>query len=159
MAKKETRQGFLDYFDDLPGHRIHKKCRHTMLEILLLTICAILSGCERWDDIELFGHQKVDFLRTRRPFANGIPSDDTLRRFFRALDPNAFQERFTAWIKAMFGDALPEQIAIDGKTLRGSRHCNEKALHMVGAYACEQGLLLAQRPTEEKSNEITAIPD
>ena len=159
MTKKDASNGFLDYFDDLPDHRTAKKCRHSMSEILLLTICAILSGCESWDDIELFGHQKINFSRSRLAFVHGVPSDDTLRRFFRALDPSAFQERFTAWAKAMFGNAISEQIAIDGKTLRGSRHGDEKALHIVGAYACEQGILLAQLATHEKSNEITAIPD
>ena len=159
MNKNESNQGFLDYFEDLPDHRAINKCRHSLSEILLLTICAILSGCESWDDIELFGHQKLHFLRSRLAFTNGVPSDDTLRRFFRALDPSAFQERFTAWATAIFGKTISEQIAIDGKTLRGSRHGNEKALHMVGAYACEKGILLCQLPTQEKSNEITAIPD
>ena len=96
MVKGDPNKGFLDYFDDLPDHRIPKKCLHTVSEILLLTICSILSGCESWDDIELFGHQKIDFLRTRLPFSHGIPSDDTLRRFFTTLDPIAFQERFSA---------------------------------------------------------------
>lgn len=159
MIKEETKGGFLDYFEDLPDHRMVNKCRHSVSEILLLTICAFLSGAESWDDVEFYGYQKIDYLRTKLAYENGIPSDDTIRRFFRALDPSAFQERFTAWAKVMFGPDLVQQIAIDGKSLRGSRLGNEKALHLVGAYACEKGLLLAQKVTAEKSNEITAIPD
>ena len=127
MNKNDANIGFLDHFSDLPNRRTLKKCRHSMSEILLLTICAILAGCESWEDIELFGVQKLDYLRTRRPFAIGAPSDDTLRRFFRALDPHEFQVRFASWVKVTFGEVVTEQIAIDGKTLRGSRHGNEKA--------------------------------
>lgn len=159
MVKKETDKGFLDYFEDLPDHRTAKKCLHSVSEILLVTICAVLSDCDSWHDIEMYGQKKIDWLRTRLPYANGTPSDDTLRRFFRALEPSAFQARFMAWAQAMFGSELAEHIAIDGKTLRGSRHGNEKALHLVGAYACEKGLLLAHLPTQEKSNEITAIAE
>jgi predicted transposase YbfD/YdcC len=159
MIMDETKDGFLDYFEDLPDHRMVNKCKHSVSEILLLTICAFLSGADSWDDIEAYGFQKIDYLRTRLPYKHGIPSDDTIRRFFRALDPSAFQEKFTAWVTMMFGPDLAQQIAIDGKSLRGTRFGNEKALHLVGAYACEKGLLLAQKVTEEKSNEITAIPD
>jgi predicted transposase YbfD/YdcC len=131
-----------------------------MPEILLLTLCAIICGAESWDDIELFGEAKLDFLRSFLPFKNGIPSDDTLRRFFRAIDPQQFQRLFVEWIQAWLSPEVANKvIAIDGKTLRGSHDGAHSAIHLVSAFASEAGIVLGQVNTSEKSNEITAIPE
>jgi predicted transposase YbfD/YdcC len=150
----------LDVFGQLNDSRIDRKKLHPMPEILLLTLCAVICGAESWNDIELFGEAKLDFLRSFLPFKNGIPSDDTLRRFFRAIDSQQFQRLFIEWIKAWLSPEVANKvIAIDGKTLRGSHDGAQAAIHLVSAFASEAGIVLGQVKTSEKSNEITAIPE
>lgn len=159
MARNAQDTGFLDFFSDIPDPRMGGKVVHPMPELLFLSLCAMICGSESWNDIELYGHTKLEYLREHLPYDNGIPSDDTLRRFFRCLDPAAFEERFVAWAKTLLGEVKASQIAIDGKSIRGSKRCGETMKHLVGAFACEGEILLAHVPTEEKSNEITAIPE
>jgi hypothetical protein len=154
----EEEKGFLDYFEGLEDPRINRQKLHPMNEILLLALCGIICGCDGWIDIEAFGKAKQDFLRKYLPYENGIPSDDTLRRFFRALDPAQFQERFMEWAKQL-GKLTNKIIAVDGKTSRGSADGAEQALHLVSAFASELGVVIGQQATAEKSNEITAIPE
>jgi predicted transposase YbfD/YdcC len=150
----------LDVFGQLNDPRIDRRKLHPLPEILLLTLCAVICGAESWDDIELFGEAKLDFLRTFLPFENGIPSDDTLRRFFRAIDTEQFQRLFVDWIKAWLNPEIANKvIAIDGKTLRSSHDGAHSAIHLVSAFASEAGIVLGQVKTSEKSNEITAIPE
>lgn len=147
-------------FGQLNDPRIERKKLHPMPEILLLTLCAVICGAESWGDIELFGEVKLDFLRTLLPFENGTPSDDTLRRFFRAIDSQQFQRLFVEWIKAWLNPEVANKvIAIDGKTLRGSHDGSQSAIHLVSAFASEAGIVLGQVKTSEKSNEMTAIPE
>jgi hypothetical protein len=91
---------FLDIFGQLDDPRIERKKLHPMPEILLLTLCAVICGAESWDDIEMFGKSKLAFLRHYLPYEHGIPSDDTVRRFFRAIDSAQFQRLFVEWIQA-----------------------------------------------------------
>jgi predicted transposase YbfD/YdcC len=153
----EDEKGFLDYFEGMEDPRIDRQKLHPMNEILLLTLCGIICGCDGWIDIETFGKAKQDFLKEYLPYENGIPSDDTLRRFFRALDPEQFQEKFIEWAKQL-GKLTNKVIAVDGKTSRGSTDGSKKALHLVSAFASELGVVIGQQATAEKSNEITAIP-
>lgn len=158
--KETALTGFLDVFGELEDPRIDRCKHHPMEEILLLTLCGIICHCEGWNDIEEFGHAKLKFLKQYLPYDNGIPSDDTLRRFYRRVDPNHFQSLFIEWIKSLslsLSDK-PHHVAIDGKTSRRSRDGDNKPLHLVSAFASELGLVLGQQATEEKSNEITAIP-
>jgi DDE family transposase len=111
-----------------------------------------LAGCRG------FGHAKIDYLRSIMPFSNGIPSDDTFRRFFRALDPNAFQSLFIKWVKRLQPSLKAEVITIDGKSSRRSFDGENSMLHMVSAFATEARLVLGQEKVSEKSNKITAIP-
>lgn len=127
-----------------------------MSEILLATLCAAICGAEGWQDVEDFGNAKIDYLRQFLPYKNGIPSDDTFRRFFRALAPEKFQELFREWIKSL--QSKINHIAIDGKTARHSFEGDGQMLHMISAYATETRVVLAQEKVSEKSNEITAIP-
>ena len=151
---------FLDIFGQLDDPRIERKKLHPMPEILLLMLCAIICGAESWDDIETFGKSKLDFLRKYLQYKNGIPSDDTIRRFFRAIDSTQFQRLFVEWIQAWLSpEVAGKVVAIDGKTLRGSHDAGQSPIHLVSAFASEAGIVLGQVKTSEKSNEITAIPE
>ena len=118
-----------------------------------------ICGADGWDDIEYYGECKLDMLREYLPYAHGAPSDDTLRRFFRALDPQAFGSAFVRWAADADMALQDKVIAIDGKTSRRSFGNDRRALHMVSAFASEACIVLGQVKTEEKSNEITAIPE
>ena len=156
----EETNGFLDIFGKLEDPRREQRKLHPMPEILLLTLCSVICGAESWIDIEDFGHAKLDFLRRYLPYENGVPSDDTFRRFYRAIDTEQFQRLFVEWIRVWLSpDVADKVIAIDGKTLRGSRDGNNSAIHVVSAFASEAGIVLGQTKTQEKSNEITAIPE
>jgi predicted transposase YbfD/YdcC len=157
---KEESCNFLDYFQDIKDPRIDRKKLYPIEEIFLVTICGVICGSEGWSDLWLFGKRKLDYLRKVLPFKNGIPTDDTFRRFFRSLDPQEFQDRFLAWVKSL-QKHNPKFVAIDGKTVRRSydKGENKGAIHMVSAWCSEQGVVLGQCKTEEKSNEITAIPE
>jgi len=151
---------FLDIFGQLDDPRIDRKKLHPMPEILLLTLCAVICGAESWDDIEMFSKSKLAFLRQYLPYAYGIPSDDTVRRFFRAIDTTQFQHLFVEWIRAWLSpEVAGKVVAIDGKTLRGSHDGGQSPIHLVSAFASEAGIVLGQIKTREKSNEITAIPE
>ena len=97
----ESKLGFLKYFDSLEDPRVNRSKLYPINEILLLTLSGIMCGCESWEDIEDFGIIKEDFFKTLLPFENGIPSDDTLRRFFRTIDYKQFQTCFISWVKSM----------------------------------------------------------
>lgn len=149
---------FLDHFKDIEDPRSECNRDYTMSEILLVTLCAVICGAEGWQDVEDFGKAKIDYLRQFLPYKNGIPSDDTYRRFFRAIDPEKFQELFRSWVESLQSQMQRKQIAIDGKSSRHSFDEDTDMLHMVSAYAAEARLVLAQEKVSEKSNEITAIP-
>lgn len=150
--------GFLDFFRQIPDHRIERRKLHRVEEILLVTFCGIITGCEGWDDIELYGKTKLKFLRKYLPFKSGIPSDDTLRRFFRALDPEKFEACFINWVKSFQMDLASKVIAIDGKTSCGSADGETRPLHLLNAFVSELGLSLGQLKVDAKTNEIKAIP-
>ncbi len=152
-------EAFLDHFGGLEDRRTPLKIKHSVAEILLVTLCGVIAGGEGWEDIEDYGASKLALLRELLPYRAGVPSDDTLRRFFRAIDPGAFREAFVAFVRRMLPEAGARLIAIDGKTSRRSHDGAVKALHLVSAFATEARVVLAQMPTDEKSNEITAIPD
>lgn len=129
-------------------------------EILFLCISASLSGFETWVGIETFGSEKLDWLRKFFPYKHGIPSDDVLGKLFARLDSVNFNKCFTEWINSIVKLTKGEVIAIDGKTIKGSGiQGKHKPFHLVSAYASQNRLSLGQVATDEKSNEITAIPD
>jgi len=147
------------HFADLTDPRIDRGKRHSLFDILFLSICAVLAGANDFVAIATFGKDKEDWLRRYLELPNGIPSHDTLGRVFAALNPRAFFDCFAQWIEAL-AQADGQFIAIDGKTLRASldRATNLGPLHVVSAWATRQRLSLGQVAVEEKSNEITAIP-
>ena len=156
---KQALELFLDHFGKLEDNREQPKVLHSVSEILLVTLCGVISGADGWEDIEEYGESKLKFLCHILPFKNGIPSDDTLRRFFRALNPEVFREVFVGFMRELFPAAGAGRVAIDGKTSRRSHDGAQKALHLVSAFATEARVVLAQVATAEKSNEITAIPE
>lgn len=160
MPEESLNIAFLGYFSVLPDPRQERKVQYPLLEILLLVLCAVISGAESWVDIADYGNSKLDFLRRFAPFSNGIPSHDTLGEVFAKLSPKAFQDCFVSWVQSL-REALPREIiALDGKTLRRSfdKASGQSAIHLVSAWASTQEMVLAQQMVDSKSNEITAIP-
>jgi predicted transposase YbfD/YdcC len=149
----------LKYFAELRDPRVERNREHLLEEILLIAIAAVLSGAESWNDIAEYGEDKLEWLKTFLTLPSGIPSHDTFNRVFAALDPEEMEKGFVAWVSSIAKLTAGEVIAIDGKALRGTRETGKKTLvHMVSAWAEGNGLVLAQRKVDEKSNEITAIP-
>lgn len=148
----------LDHFADLEDPRTRQP-RHDLRELLLVAVCAVLSGADGWAAVSLWGQAKLPWLRRFLPFENGVASHDTFGRVFALLDAAQFEERFIAWMGGVCGALAGLQIAIDGKTAKRSKSAGDKALHLVSAYAHGLGLTLGQVRTAEKSNEITAIPE
>jgi predicted transposase YbfD/YdcC len=129
-------------------------------EVLLATLVGVVCGADDWEGVEEVATGALDWLRSFLPFKSGLPTAQTLRKVFRLLDTLALQRGFAAWAASLRAEAR-EVIAVDGKTLRGSKTSSDGkgALHVVSAYAIEAGLVLAQRAVDGKSNEITAIPE
>jgi predicted transposase YbfD/YdcC len=150
-----------EYFADLDDPRRENSTDYPLHEIIILTICAVICGADGFTSIANFGEAKKEWLRQFLELENGIPSHDTIGRFFGLLDPEAFEARFSRWVREACEHVDGEVVAIDGKTLRRSydRESSKAALHMVSAWASENGAALGQVKTEEKSNEITAIPE
>lgn len=159
IVRVEDKDGFLDFIKDIKDHRIDRKKLYSVSELIFLAFCGCLSNCNSWEDIELFGKGKLEFLRRFFPYENGIPSDDTLRRFFRILDPLVLEERFEEWVRYILRvDVAGKVIAIDDKTSKGSHDGDVKAMHVVSAFVSEDKVNLANRTVDCKTNEIKAIP-
>ena len=149
-----------DHFASIRDPRVERNRLYPLMEIMLLVVCATLSGAEGWEAMEEFGKEKLDWLRTFAPFANGIPSHDRIADVISRLNPKAFQSAFFSWTQAVAEATEGDIVAVDGKTSRGSRDRRRglQAPHMVSAWSNRNRLVLGQEATEEKSNEITAIP-
>ena len=134
--------------------------RHKLVDIIAIAICATICGADSWVHVDLFGRSKLEWFQTFLELPNGLPSHDTFGDVFARLDPAQFQNCFVSWTQAI-AELLPgEVVAIDGKTARRSydRAGSKRAMHLVSAWATRNTLTLGQVRTEEKSNEITAIP-
>ena len=157
--------GFLDEMKQVPDHRVAGMVTFPLDEILLATLAAVVCGADDWERVEDYASESLDWLRIYLPFAAGIPTAQTFRKVFRVLDADALERGFASWagsLRGRLGEAGPRaHIAIDGKSVRGSKMSADGAgaLHLVSAYASEAGLVLAQRAVDDKSNEITAIPE
>jgi predicted transposase YbfD/YdcC len=146
------------YFKKLKDPRRRHRRRHSLQDIIVIALCAVIAGAQDWQEIAIFGQERRSWLQRFLQLSNGIPSHDTFERVFDRLCPQAFQTCFRQWVEVI-QEALPiKHIAIDGKTLRGSGASKLKPLHLVSAWASAQRLSLGQVATSEKSNEITAIP-
>jgi len=149
------------YFSELDDPRVQRTQRHKLIDILVIAICAVICGGDDYVAMEDFGKAKEKWLRQYLELPNGIPSHDTFWRVFEALDPEQFQACFLAWMGAVRRQTQGEIVAIDGKQLRHSydKQADKGAIHMVSAWATTNRLVLGQVKVDEKSNEITAIPE
>jgi predicted transposase YbfD/YdcC len=149
----------LAHFSALSDPRQRWRVLYPLPEILLLVLCATLSGMEDFVEIRLWGEQRLDFLKRFLPFERGIPAHDTLNDVINGLDAELFKTCFSNWVETLREHA-PDIIAIDGKTSRRThaRRKGREPLHLVSAWATRQRLVLGQEAVAEKSNEIVAIP-
>jgi len=146
-------------FEDLTDPRMARTRAHDLFELVVVALCGTLAGADAWTDIERFGNERLEWLRTFLPLAEGIPSHDTFGRVFARLDPAELVACVAQWLQDI-GRDIGRHIAIDGKTLRGSSDAatGRNPLHLVSAWATEARLTLGQIAVDAKSNEITAIP-
>lgn len=150
----------IEHFASLKDPRIERKKLHKLMDIIVLVICATVSGAEGWEAIEQFGYDKEDWLKQFIELKNGIPSHDCIAYVMSRLSVKGFQKCFMSWSQASAERCEGEIICVDGKTARGSRDKknNRNPLHMVSAWANKNRLVLGQEAIDEKSNEITAVP-
>lgn len=148
-------------FGQLPDPRVEGRCDHKLLEVVVIALCAVITGAESWVEVETFGRLKQEWLKTFLELPCGIPTHDTFGRVFAALDAEAFQACFARWVEGVFQVTRGQVIALDGKTVRRSHNktIGKDAIHMVSAWATTNGIVLGQRKVDDKSNEITAIPE
>jgi predicted transposase YbfD/YdcC len=148
-------------FADLTDPRSDHTLRHKFIDIIIIAILAVLASADGWTDIEEFGKAKETWLRRYLELPHGIPSHDTFRRVFILLDPQAFQQCFMNWVQAIHTLTQGQVIAFDGKCLRGTQDAQggKAAIYMVSAWAAQDHMVLGQRKVDDKSNEITAVPE
>jgi len=149
----------MTFFSDLIDPRVERTKLHSLKDILALTICAVLSGCNDWEEIEIYGISKEKWLKTFLELPNGIPSHDTINRLFSTLKPDDLQDCFIKWVQSIAGISHGNVISIDGKRLCNSGEKGKRSIiHMVSAWNNANNMVMGQVKTEKKSNEITAIP-
>jgi predicted transposase YbfD/YdcC len=153
-------QGPLRVFQQVEDPRVDRTKAHSLYNILVITLCAVLCGADTWTDIALFGQAKRAWLETFLSLPNGIPSHDTFGRVFSRLDPQQLEACFVAFTRRLAEATGGNVLAIDGKTLRRSfdKAGKKSAIHMVSAWCESNRMVLGQLATDAKSNEITAIP-
>lgn len=149
----------IECFEGLPDPRMDRTRRHKLIDILVIGLCSTLTGGESFTDMESFGIARREWLRTFLELPSGIPSHDTFNRLFSAIDPYAFLECFCQWVAGICPNLNDEVVAIDGKALRRAFNEGEPIPYIVSAWASEKGLVLGQVKVDEKSNEITAVPE
>lgn len=153
------RLSLMEAFADLPEPRVAGRSKHDLVEMLVVAVCALISGVDDFVGIEAWANERIDWLRRFVRLENGIPSHDTFGRLFGLLDRRAVEKSFRRWVGSVL-PALAEGtvVAIDGKASRRSKMTGQQALHLVSAFAAQAGLVLGQEACAEKSNELTAIP-
>jgi predicted transposase YbfD/YdcC len=151
----------IDAFSIIPDPRSDRNRRHPLINIVVIAACGVLAGADNWVAIEEWAAAKDEWLGSFLDMSEGVPSHDTFGRVFSILSPAAFQQAFIAWARSLEVDVAGRVIAVDGKTSRRShdRNRDRGPIHVVNAWCTAVGVSLGQRATEEKSNEITAIPE
>lgn len=163
MVKLVDVAAIASYFESLADPRHTRNRKHLLVDITVIAVCAILCGCDGPTAMHRWAVERHDWLARHLRLPNGLPSRDCLRRLLLALKPEAFQRCFQDWIAHAIVEESGDPhrlVAIDGKTCRGSHDAghNLGPLHIVSAWASEEGIALGQVATDAKSNEITAIP-
>jgi len=153
-------RGLLRHFQSLKDPRMERTRLHRLDDILAIAILAVICGADGWTEVEEFGNSKYDWLKAILRLPNGIPSHDTFGRVFTKLNPEAFEACFLAWIKGLIDVTGEHALHIDGKTLRQSfdSASSKAAIHMISVWSSKAEMVLGQRTTDAKSNEIPAIP-
>lgn len=148
-------------FGGIEDQRVSGRCWYPLLEVITIAICGAIAGAETWVDIETFGTSKQEWLGTFLELKHGIPSHDTFGDVFAMINGDEFQRSFSRWVEGVFTVTEGQVIGIDGKTARRSHNkaIGKDAIHVVSAWASVNGITLGQRKVDDKSNEITAIPD
>jgi predicted transposase YbfD/YdcC len=161
MGVPSALESLKEHFEGVEDPRSAGRIEHLLIDILVITICAVICGAEDWGEIAEYGLAKQSWLETFLDLPNGIPSHDTFNRLFARLCPEQLQQCFLNWVQAVYHITKGQAIAIDGKTSRGSCERGNPCslIHMVSAWATQNRLVLGQRKVDEKSNEITAIPE
>jgi predicted transposase YbfD/YdcC len=149
----------IDFLKKIEDPRIERNKLYALEEVLLVAFATILSGGETYSDMSDFGEAKLEFFKTLLPFKNGIASEDTFARIFNLLQPKAFEVLLVEWSESLRKEEEYRTISIDGKTLRRSGSKSKKPLHMLSVWANSNKLILGCKAVEEKSNEITAVPE
>jgi predicted transposase YbfD/YdcC len=149
------------HFAPLKDPRMLKKTSHKLIDIIVIAICAVICGADAWTQVEEFGKARLHWFKSFLELPHGIPSHNTFGRIFSLISSTLFQTCFQRWINEVFEITGGQVIPIDGKTVRRSydKKSDKTAIHMVHAWASQNGVLLGQIKTKEKSNEITAIPE
>jgi predicted transposase YbfD/YdcC len=160
MPKKPL-EAIEEHFSKVIDPRKDRTKEHKLIGIIVIAICAVICGAEGWVDVELFGKSKLKWLKTFLELPNRIPSHDTFGRVFSMIDAQQFQQAFYKWVLAVNEIVQGQIINLDGKCLRGSddKALGKRAIYMVSAWAEANEMVLGQRKVDEKSNEITAIPE
>ena len=160
MAQEPELGSFKKCFGKVKDPRIDRTKRHKLIEIMIMATLAVICGADSWVDVEMFGNSKKEWLKTFLELENGIPSHDTFGRVFALINPQEFENGFKEWVKLIQEVTQGQVIAIDGKQIRGSKDipAGQAAIYMVSAWATANQLVLGQRKVDDKSNEITAIP-
>ncbi len=158
---KRPLEAIEEHFSKVTDPRKDRTKEHKLIDIIVIAICAVICGAEGWVDIELYGNSKLHWLSTLLELPNGIPSHDTFGRVFSLIDAQQFQFAFYDWVLAVNEITAGQVINIDGKCLRGSdeKRLGKRAIYMVSAWAEANEIVLGQRKVDEKSNEMTAIPE
>src|SRR5215212_2476096 len=156
-------ESMASYFESLSDPRHTRNRKHLFIDVVVIAVCGLVCGCDGPTAIHRWATNRRDWLEEFLTLPNGIPSRDCIRRLLIALQPEAFQRCFRDWVAgALAPDSTPGKrlVAIDGKACRGSHDAAHGlgALHLVSAWATEEGVALGQVATDGKSNEITAIP-
>ena len=154
-------ESIAEYFNDLQDPRHERTRLHKLVDILVIALCAVICKADSWEDVASFGKAKEGWFRKFLELPNGIPSHDTFNRVFARLNAKQFETCFIRWVEATCNIAARQIVALDGKLPRGSRDgtLGRGAIDVVSAWATENGLVLGQVKVDEKSNEITAIPE
>ncbi len=151
----------ITHFTNISDQRKPKGIRHKLVDIIVIAICGVICGADDWVMIEYFGNAKREWFETFLELPHGIPSHDTFGKVFALIDPKEFQSSFLDWVHEIAEITSGQLIAIDGKTARRSHDRNKgiQAIHLVSAWASQNGVVLGQVKVDDKSNEITAIPE
>lgn len=153
-------QVLIDFFSQLDDPRVRGRCLHKLIDVIIITVCAIMCGAKHWNEIAEFGRHRLHWLKGFLELPNGIPSHQTFCRLFSLIPAEALLDCFIQWSAATTQIHANDIIAIDGKTVRNSHHdrIGKKPLHLINAYLTTQGITLGAIKTPDKSNEIKGIP-